>query len=391
MRLPVVAALLAGGLALAPVRGDGFAGIEALVSAPVANIHPGNPVPVRFTLHNSTDKPVVLSVPDAEPKPPTAVAQLPLAHVFSGAGFGGVTIRGDYDRVWADATGYHAPAEAEELILGPHALVGTEIDLASYFPALQSPGRYRIVWQPYGGLLTSNQLIVEIAPLKQAEIITDDGVMVVQFFYELAPNHVANFLELARNGFYNQKTFHRLEKGYFIQGGDPNGDGSGIRTDGKKLTAEFSAYPIDRGTVCMARLENDPDSASCQFLIANTRIPSWDGRYTVFGHLVGEESERTLDKLMAHDVDPDTGRPERTMYIRAVSLSDAPPPNEVAPLQQLSAQQAPLPPAQAQPLPVQPAPMQQMTRQPLPPRPTPTPQNESQRIEVRQMTDVTPD
>jgi len=308
---------------------DPFAGVEARLTAPVTTVAPGKPVRVRFSIYNGNDHPVVLSVPGTTTGPTEPAIDLPDSHIFSGTGFAGLTIRGDYDRTWKDAYGVVPPAEAPELVLAPHAFVGREIDVSAYYPALQTPGLYRMVWQPYGGLLTSNQLTIEVASLKQAEIITDEGTMTVQFYYDAAPNHVANFIDLARSGFYDQKTFHRIEPGYFIQGGDPNGDGTGIRPDGKKLKAEFNSYPVDRGTLCMARLETEPDSASCQFLIANTRMPSWDGRYTVFGHIVGEESEQTLDKLMAQPVNPTTGRPERTIYIRSVRIMDAPLPEDV--------------------------------------------------------------
>jgi len=298
--------------------------VEARISAQVLTVYPGKPVRIQFSLYNRSEKPVKLLVPGAEAVMGNCSAELPESHIFSGEGFGGLTIRGDYEREWKDAFGLIPPAEAPELHLGPHSFVGREIDLAAYFPALHMPGVYRIVWQPYGGLITSNQLTIEVAPLKQAVIITDDGEMTVQFNYDAAPAHVANFIELARNGFYDQKTFHRIEPGYFLQGGCPNGDGSGIRPDGRKLKAEYNSLPVDRGTLCMARLESDPDSASCQFLISNTRQPSWDGRYTVFASLVGEQSMATLDKLMQHELDPTTGRPKRAIYIRSVRISDAP-------------------------------------------------------------------
>ena len=74
----------------------------------------------------------------------------------------------------------------------------------------------------------------------------------------------------------------------------------------------------------MALLPDDPDSASCQFFISNTRQKDWDGKYAVFGHLVGDESFQTLDRLMATSVD-DQGRPVRTLYMRTIRVVDAPP------------------------------------------------------------------
>ena len=72
----------------------------------------------------------------------------------------------------------------------------------------------------------------------------------------------------------------------------------------------------------MARLEDDPDSASCQFLICNTRVPQWDGKYSVFGELVGEESLATLDKLMAAPTSPNEA-PSKKLYMRAIRIVDA--------------------------------------------------------------------
>jgi peptidylprolyl isomerase len=256
--------------------------------------------------------------------PAAAVAELPLSHVFSGVAFSGPIIRNDGGRVWTDVFGYHQPASTPELILGPQAIVGTRVRIDQYYPALRSPGDYRLVWQPYGGHVESNELLLHIAALKRAVVTTDAGDLTIDFDYGRAPNHVANFIELARQGFYNQKTFHRIEPGYYAQGGCPNGDGTGIRLDGKKLKAEFNDHPFGRGTVCMARLESDPDSASCQFIICNTRLPEWDGRYTAFGEVVGDDSFQALDKMMASPVDPANGKPQRPIVIRMVRIVDAP-------------------------------------------------------------------
>jgi cyclophilin family peptidyl-prolyl cis-trans isomerase len=250
--------------------------------------------------------------------------------LFSGEGFTALTIRSEYNRTWTDVYGYQPPATAPALVLRPHAIIGQSLEVSGFYPQLRSPGLYRIVWQPYGGLLTSNQLTLDVATMKQAVIHTDQGTMTVEFKYDLAPAHVSNFIELARSGFYNQKTFHRIEPGFFIQGGCPNGDGTGIRLDGKKLDPEFSDFPFHRGTVSMARLESDVSSASCQFIICNTRIPAWDGRYSAFGQLVGDASYETLEKLMQVPVVPETGQPRRPLVIRAVRISDAP--QEQAPI-----------------------------------------------------------
>ena len=169
-----------------------------------------------------------------------------------------------------------------------------------------------------------------IAARKRVQFDTDEGKLLIELFYESAPSHVANFLELTRSGFYSGKTFHRLEPGYLIQGGCPRGDGTGIRFDGKRIAAELNPNRHQKGSISMALLENDPDSASCQFFISYTREKDWDGRYTVFGQLIGDESFDTLDRLMAVPVD-DQSRPARTLFIRSARAMDAPtqPPRSV--------------------------------------------------------------
>ncbi|MHC4066222.1 MAG: peptidylprolyl isomerase [Planctomycetota bacterium] len=302
---------------------DDLSAIVATLGSGSHYVLPGRPIWVDFTLTNTSDQPVELTVPETGSLPSVGLVGLPLSHVFSGPGFSGLAIHGEHGKSWSAAVGYQPPASAERLVLGPHASVGIGVEVTQYYRVLRAPGRFRLQWNPYGGAITSNSLVIEVAAPKQALIQTDDGTLVVRFFYEEAPNHIANFLDLARAGFYDNLTFHRIIPGYYIQGGCPNGDGTGIRPDGIKLDAEVSDRPMQRGTVCMARLEDDLGSASCQFLICNTRVPQWDGKYTVFGELFGEESLATLDKLMAAETTPG-GAPKKRLYMRAVRVVDAP-------------------------------------------------------------------
>jgi len=145
----------------------------------------------------------------------------------------------------------------------------------------------------------------------------------VRLLYDDAPGYVTNFLELAKSGFYTGKTFHRVAPGYMILGGCPKGDGTGIRLDGRRVPAEFNSRRHQKGTLSMALLDDDPDSASCQFFICNTEQKDWDGRYTVFAQLIGDESLATLDRLMSTPLD-DLGRPQRPIYMRNVRVVDAP-------------------------------------------------------------------
>jgi cyclophilin family peptidyl-prolyl cis-trans isomerase len=121
--------------------------------------------------------------------------------------------------------------------------------------------------------------------VKRPKVImeTDMGKIVLELFPDVAPNHVKNFLDLANKGFYDGLTFHRVISGFVIQGGDPNGDGTG--GSGTTVKAEFSNLKHMPGTLAMAR-SSDPNSASSQFYICLAQLPSLDGKYTIFGQTV---------------------------------------------------------------------------------------------------------
>ena len=103
-------------------------------------------------------------------------------------------------------------------------------------------------------------------------------------FYPLdAPNTVDNFIKLTKKGYYDGLKFHRVEPNLLIQGGDPNGSGSG--GPGYTIKAEFNSQKHIAGTVAMARRQ-DPNSAGSQFYICIVPLPSLDGKYTVFGQVI---------------------------------------------------------------------------------------------------------
>lgn len=284
----------------------------------------GRPVWAQFAIENMSDVPITLTVPGAEPEIPSPEMGLPLAHIFSGGALPSLIFTTEAGRRIEEPAGYRPTHRAPIVMIAAHSTVGATIDLREYYPILRGAGQYRLTWRPYAGGAVCDNIPVTIAPLKQAELVTDEGKMMLRFYYEEAPLTVANFLELAKSGFYNGKTFHRLEPGYLLQGGCPRGDGTGIRLDGKRLPSEINDQPHQKGTVSMALLEDDPDSASCQFFISNTRQKDWDGKYTVFAELSGQESLATLDRLMATSVDP-AGRPTRALHLRTVRVMDAPP------------------------------------------------------------------
>jgi cyclophilin family peptidyl-prolyl cis-trans isomerase len=123
-----------------------------------------------------------------------------------------------------------------------------------------------------------------------AVIETKFGNIELKFFPDVAPNHVYSFIELAKKGFYDRTTFHRVIPGFMIQGGDPNSKDPastrvGMGGPGYTLKAEFNNRPHKRGTLSMARAA-DPNSAGSQFFICVADAPFLDRQYTVFGEVV---------------------------------------------------------------------------------------------------------
>lgn len=121
-----------------------------------------------------------------------------------------------------------------------------------------------------------------------AEIeIAEYGKLELELDADIAPITVTNFVNLVKKGFYNGLTFHRIMSGFMIQGGDPNGDGTGGSEE--TIKGEFKSNGIEntmshkRGVISMARTQNDPDSASSQFFIVQADSDFLDGDYAAFG------------------------------------------------------------------------------------------------------------
>jgi len=133
-------------------------------------------------------------------------------------------------------------------------------------------------------------------------IDTDHGRVVIELKPDLAPKHVARVKELAREGFYDGIVFHRVIDGFMAQTGDPTGSGMG--GSGKKLDAEFSDAPFQRGTVGAARSQS-PNSADSQFFICFKDARFLDGQYTVWGEVTEGMEFVDMIKKGEPPVDPD--------------------------------------------------------------------------------------
>jgi peptidyl-prolyl cis-trans isomerase B (cyclophilin B) len=147
----------------------------------------------------------------------------------------------------------------------------------------------------------------------KAVIETKFGNIELRFFADVAPNHANNFIELAKKGFYDGTTFHRVIPGFMIQGGDPNSkdpDRSkhGMGGPGYSIKAEFNNNLHKRGTLSMARAAN-PDSAGSQFFICVADAPFLDRQYTVFGEVVS--GMEVADKIVSQSRDKRDNPDER--------------------------------------------------------------------------------
>ncbi len=141
------------------------------------------------------------------------------------------------------------------------------------------------------------EALCDEAKRSHIRISTDKGDILFGFFPDDAPLHTAAFMKLVKTGFYDGLTFHRVEPGFVIQGGDPDGDGTG--GPGYRLKAEFNDKPHLRGTVAMAR-SSSPDSAGSQFYICLGDARFLDKQYTVFGQM--SDGFETLDAIRRGDV-----------------------------------------------------------------------------------------
>jgi peptidyl-prolyl cis-trans isomerase B (cyclophilin B) len=125
----------------------------------------------------------------------------------------------------------------------------------------------------------------EEGPVKQTAVITLEtgNEIKIEFFPQDAPKTVENFVTLAKRGFYDNLTFHRVVPDFVVQGGCPKGNGTG--GPGYTIPAEFNKQKHIRGSVAMARSQH-PDSAGSQFYVTYGATPHLDGNYTVFGRVV---------------------------------------------------------------------------------------------------------
>lgn len=148
------------------------------------------------------------------------------------------------------------------------------------------------------------------------------GTIVLELYPDVAPETVRNFCSLARQGFYNGTTFHRIIKGFMIQGGDPQGTGNG--GPGYVIRGEFAlnGFKNDlkhtRGIISMARRSKPYDSAGSQFFIMHEDAPHLDGGYAAFGKVVS--GMEVVDAIASVATDPGN-RPLSPVVMKSVTVT----------------------------------------------------------------------
>jgi peptidyl-prolyl cis-trans isomerase B (cyclophilin B) len=165
-------------------------------------------------------------------------------------------------------------------------------------------------------------------PTNTAEVAiinTTEGTMVIEFWPDAAPNTVANFKKLAQKGFYDGTAFHRVIKGFMIQGGDPltkdasKEDMWGTGGPGYQIKAEFNDHSHVRGVISMARSQ-DPDSAGSQFFICDGNPTFLDHQYTAFGKLIkGDDVLTKIANTSTHPPD----RPDKRIGVTSIKIVPA--------------------------------------------------------------------
>jgi peptidyl-prolyl cis-trans isomerase B (cyclophilin B) len=184
------------------------------------------------------------------------------------------------------------------------AIIGICLSVAAYAQYGMPPLKNITVTKEESKKMTETKAVIE----------TKFGNITLKFFPDVAPGHVKNFIDLAKNGTYDSTVFHRVIPGFMIQGGDPTSKDSSKRRaygtggPGYTIKAEFNSKPHKRGTLSMARSQS-PDSAGSQFFICVKDSSFLDRQYTVFGEV--ESGIEVVDKIVSQPRDPNDNPNER--------------------------------------------------------------------------------
>lgn len=171
------------------------------------------------------------------------------------------------------------------------------------------------------GSASNDAQLAKLAASPTATVETDFGTFTIKFYSADAPALTKNFLVLAKKGYYDNLTFHRIVPGFVIQGGDPNGDGTGGQSStGTGLADEPGALQLHhlRGAVAWAK-SSAPNSIGSQFYVALDELEQLDGSYSVFGQVISGMD--IVDKIAAVPTDSND-KPTTPVHIKSVTITD---------------------------------------------------------------------
>jgi cyclophilin family peptidyl-prolyl cis-trans isomerase len=239
---------------------------------------PGKPMPLRFTIENAGAAEAKVDEPDSYVE--------------------GLELKDEEGRV-LKPLGRTKGIAKRSVSLEPGGFLGRVVDVSGAVAVPEDrEGWVRFRWS--FGDAESAEIRVLVIRDWLAKLETNHGEIHLEFAAELAPNHVLNFLALARSGFYDGAKFHRIIPGFMMQGGGVQPG----KAPPKPLKAEFSETPHVFGTLSAARTA-DPNSATCEFFICFGAVPHLDGKYSVFGRLVeGADTVKAVERTPSDHVSP---------------------------------------------------------------------------------------
>lgn len=191
--------------------------------------------------------------------------------------------------------------DAQPKVLEPNGYFGKIVDLNALFPKMTALGVYKITWSGPGvsEKTINSRVIKKYDPARdyQAVIDTEFGPIVLEFYKDLAPLHVKNFIDLANQGYFDQKIFHRIIKGEAAFGGSSTGDERG--GPGYTIPSEPNGLKILAGSVAQVRNNyTGPEESGGIFMVAVAPQPEMDNRYTVFARISsGLETVKAITNL----------------------------------------------------------------------------------------------
>jgi len=219
----------------------------------------------------------------------------------------------DREGSWAQLQGKPARGALGPLLPGETFTSQVELKLPPSLTQSQGPVALQWIGSLGGRELRSAEIQVNIRQGEHpvASVQTTEGQFFVELWQKKAPNHVANFIHLARANFYDGLPFHMVWPNFSIQTGSP--DGSPAGDAGYTIPAEFNDTPFRKGVIGMATVQGDPDSASSQWFVCVADALTLNGKYTAFGRIL--EGQDVLDRISRVPTDG-KGHPQKPVRIR---------------------------------------------------------------------------